>query len=157
MLSINTSSIKEVVSLWPALCILMQVFHLVIPRGSGRGLQRKYSRLLTPPSLPSLLSLHHCCQFNFECTFANQFLWLSEETESQRRRQRCKTTHSSKRESEKNCRWGRNRKKLLNFLWSPSPATPSSLCPPAPFFLLCRCTGIWALKRFLSALNSGSF
>jgi len=48
MLSINTGSIKKILSLWLALCILMQVPHLVLPTGSGWEAAEKAA----PASLP---------------------------------------------------------------------------------------------------------
>lgn len=68
MLSINTGSIKEVVSLWLALCILMQVPHFVVPTGSkSRRLQRE--RAPQPASLTAAnLTLNVHLQIN-SCGF----------------------------------------------------------------------------------------
>lgn len=58
---------------------------LLSPQGQRVGGCRES----TPACLP------RCCQFNFECTFANQFLWLWWKIERRRRRQQsCKTTNS---------------------------------------------------------------
>lgn len=67
MLSSDAGSIKEAVSLWLVLCILMQVLRFVVPTGSK---SREAAEKALWPALP------HCCRFNSECTFANQFLWL---------------------------------------------------------------------------------
>lgn len=103
MLSINTGSIKEVVSLWLALCILMQVPHFVVPTGSK---SRRLQRESTPACLP------HCCQFNFECAFANQFLWLwwkSREGGGGSRAVKQQILLEGSQPAKKNCRWGRDR------------------------------------------------
>lgn len=53
MLSINIGSIKEALSLWPPLSFSCKCLVFVVPTGD----------------------LPHCSTFNFECTFANEFLF----------------------------------------------------------------------------------